>query len=78
MVPVAGASVVGLLAFLAAMALAMVVLVVSLFTLSLFFAPDAVGTVVGWIVLAGFALLLGLPLASVAVVVARKRKQRRR
>jgi hypothetical protein len=76
-VPVAGASVVGLLAFLVAMAVAMFVLVMSLFTLSLFFAPDAVGTVVGWIVVTGFALLLAFPLSAVVVVVRRNRRHRR-
>ena len=75
-VPVAGASLVGLLAFLVALALAMFVLVISFFTLWLFIDTDAVGTLIGWIVLTGFALLIGFPLAAVVVVVSRKRRHR--
>ncbi len=74
----AGAGLVGVFTFMAAIAVIGFVLVMAVFSGWLFHDPEHVGSIIGWVLVSGTAVLLGLPLIAVTAVLSIKLRRSRR
>jgi ABC-type Na+ efflux pump permease subunit len=76
--PVAGASLVGLFAFIGAILAIPTLVLLAVLNGSIFTDPERVGSHLGWILVTGMVALVALPILALAVVVSLKLWRRRR